>query len=94
MTLQEIERQVYQLSVTERLALITTIARSLQQEIPPLHTQSQSSDLTEPNHPDPLDKIRLVEQLRGCLKRPSEPAPTDEEIEKMREERLVEKYLK
>lgn len=33
------------------------------------------------------------ERLRGGLKT-TEPAPTDEEVEKMKEERLEEKYLK
>ncbi|MCG8368167.1 MAG: hypothetical protein MJA27_33155 [Pseudanabaenales cyanobacterium] len=39
------------------------------------------------------DRHALVSQLRGCLKKPSQPAPTDADIESMREERLVEKYL-
>ncbi|GAP97375.1 hypothetical protein [Leptolyngbya sp. NIES-2104] len=79
MTLQEIEQKVYQLSVSERLSLLNTITRSLQQ------------DLTQ--RPMQPDKRALVEQLRGCLKRSGEPAPTDADIATMREERLVEKYL-
>jgi hypothetical protein len=35
----------------------------------------------------------LVNQLRGCLKKPGQPIPTDADIEAMREERLVEKYF-
>lgn len=41
-----------------------------------------------------VDRHVLVDQLRGCLKRTGQPTPTDEDIEAMREERLVEKYLK
>jgi hypothetical protein len=82
MTLQEIEQQVYQLTITERLSLLNTITRSLQR------------DIIQPKNSAQVDKLALVEQLRGCLKRPGEPAPTDEEIEAMREQRLVEKYLR
>ena len=79
MTLQELEQQVHQLSISERLSLLNSITRSLQR------------DLAQPHAPS--DKRKLVEQLRGCLKQPGEPAPTDEEIDAMREERLVKKYL-
>ena len=41
-----------------------------------------------------VDRHALVSQLRGCLKKPGQPIPTDADIESMREERLVEKYLK
>ena len=40
-----------------------------------------------------VDRHSLVNQLRGCLKKPDQPIPTDADIEAMREERLVEKYL-
>ncbi len=33
MTLQEIEQQVYQLTITERLSLLNTITRSLQRDM-------------------------------------------------------------
>ena len=39
------------------------------------------------------DRHALVSQLRGCLKKPGQPIPTDTDIESMREERLAEKYL-
>ncbi|MBW4420685.1 MAG: hypothetical protein KME13_15855 [Myxacorys californica WJT36-NPBG1] len=81
MTLQELEQQVQQLSIAERLSLLNTITQSLQHDI------AQPQALTQP------DKRTLVEQLRGCLKQPGEPAPTDAEIDAMREQRLVEKYL-
>ncbi len=79
MTLRELEQQVHQLTVAERLLLLNTITRSLQ------------NDLTQPHHTQ-SDKRLLVEQLRGCLKQSGKPAPTDEEIDAMRDERLVKKY--
>jgi hypothetical protein len=82
MTLQELEQQVQRLSVVDRLSLLNTIARSLQEDL------GEKLDL------DRSTRHRLVEQLRGCLKRPREATPTDQDIEAMREERLVEKYLK
>lgn len=41
----------------------------------------------------PTDRHKLVNQLRGCLKRPGQPTPSDADIDSMREQRLVEKYL-
>jgi len=82
MTLQEIEQQVYQLTIAERLSLLNTITRSLQQEIEPSPKLTQN------------EKLAIVNQMRGFLARPSEPAPTDEEVEAMLEQRRVEKYLK
>jgi hypothetical protein len=38
------------------------------------------------------DKPNVVGRMRGLLKT-DQPAPTDEEVEAMLEERLVEKYL-
>ena len=43
---------------------------------------------------NPVDRHVLVKQLRGCLKKQDQLIPTDAEIKSMREERLVEKYLK
>ena len=79
MTLQELEQQVHQLSVVDRWSLLNTITRS------PQHDLAQPQDHVQP------DKRLLVEQLRGCLKQPGECPPTDEEIDAMREERLVKK---
>lgn len=81
MTLQELEQHVHQLSVAERLSLLNTITRSLQY------------DLAQPQEHPQQTKRALVEKLRGCLKQPGKPAPTDAEIDAMREQRLVEKYL-
>jgi hypothetical protein len=41
-----------------------------------------------------IDRQVLVNELQGCLKHPGQSPPTDDEIEAMREERLLEKYLK
>lgn len=81
MTLQELEQQIHQLSVAERLSLLNTITRSLQQDIaspPPLSR---------------LERLAIVDQMRGFLARSGEPAPTDEEIAAMLDQRRVEKYL-
>ena len=42
---------------------------------------------------DPIDRHALVRQLRGCLKQPGQPTPSDADLESMQEERLLEKYL-
>ncbi len=80
MTLQELEQHVHQLSVAERLSLLNTITRSLQQEIEPSPRLSQ------------LERLAIVNQMRGFLARPGEPAPTDEDVDAMLEQRRVEKY--
>ncbi|WP_299407159.1 hypothetical protein [Acaryochloris sp. IP29b_bin.148] len=41
----------------------------------------------------PIDRHALVSQLQGCLHRPGQSIPSDTELESMRDERLVEKYL-
>ncbi|MGR3275247.1 hypothetical protein ACSYAD_09065 [Acaryochloris marina NIES-2412] len=41
----------------------------------------------------PIDRHARVNQLQGCLNRPGQSIPSDTELESMREERLVEKYL-
>lgn len=81
MTLQEIEQQVHHLSIAERLSLLNTITRSLQQEIEPAQTLSQQ------------EKLAIVAQMRGFLSRPGESAPTDDEINALLEQRRIEKYL-
>ncbi|NET60963.1 MAG: hypothetical protein F6K47_33970 [Symploca sp. SIO2E6] len=77
MTLPELQRAIYQLSVEEQLILLETLVQALR-------VRSQTK----------LERHTLVNQLRGCLKKPNQPALTDTDIELMREERLVEKYLK
>jgi hypothetical protein len=81
MTLQEIEQRVYQLSISERLSLLNTITRSLQQDIEPAQNVTQQ------------EKLAIVNQMRGFLSRPGEPVPTDAEIDALLEQRRIEKYL-
>jgi hypothetical protein len=79
MLLQEVQQAIDQLPVEERLILLGTIAQSIQRDLQPQST---------------VDKRVVIDQLRGCLKQPGKPTPTDAEVELMREEQLVEKYLK
>ncbi len=72
----------------------------LQQAIYQLSTEEQLTLLDnlvqtlKAKQEKPVDRHALVKQLGGCLKRQGQPIPTDADIESMREERLVEKYLK
>lgn len=75
MLLQELKEQVYKLSVSDRLTLVSVIIESLQ-DIP--GTQSERSS--------------AIKRMRGLLKT-HQLAPTDQEVDAMLEERLVEKYL-
>jgi hypothetical protein len=81
MTLRELEQQVHQLSVADRLSLLNTITQSLQQDIAPPSESTQQ------------EKLAIVDQMQGFLARPGELAPTDAEIKAMLEQRRVEKYL-
>jgi hypothetical protein len=75
MLLQELKEQVFKLPPGDRLALVTAIIESLQNE--PVF-QSERSD--------------AIRRMRGLLKT-NQPAPTDEEVAVMLEERRMEKYL-
>jgi hypothetical protein len=79
MQLQELQQTIEKLPVEERLILLSAIAQSVQRDLQP-----------QPK----LDKRAIIDQLRGCLKQPGKSALTDAEIETMREQRLMEKYLK
>lgn len=74
---QELYKEALQLSVSDRLALVEAIVRSLSNEL-------------RPRQPIPEG---VLERLRGSLKTDA-PAPTDEEIEAILEQRLEEKHLK
>jgi hypothetical protein len=78
MLFQEVQQAIDQLPVEERLILLGTIAQSIQRDL-----QLQPA----------VDKRAIIDQLRGCLKQPGKPTPTDAEVESMREERLVVEYL-
>lgn len=75
MSFQELKKQVFKLSVSDRLSLMSAIIESLQ-EIPSFTS----------------DRSKAIGRMRGLLKI-DQPAPTDEEIAVMLEERRVEKYL-
>ena len=77
MNLQELKKEAYKLSVSDRLLLVEAIVRSLSNEL-------------RPRPPVPEDIV--WEQLRGGLKTET-PPPSDAEIEVMLQERLEEKYL-
>lgn len=75
MLLQELKDQVYKLSVSDRLTLVSVIIESLQ-DIPGIQSERSSA----------------IKRMRGLLKT-DQPAPTEQEVDAMLEERLVEKYL-
>ncbi|PSF35011.1 hypothetical protein C7H19_17870 [Aphanothece hegewaldii CCALA 016] len=72
---QELKEQVFKLSTSDRLALVTAIIESLQD------TPVSRSD-----------REGAIRRMRGLLKT-DQPAPTDEEVVTMLEERRIEKYL-
>ncbi len=76
MTLQDLQQAIDQLSAEEQLSLLATLVQAL--------NARQTTVIG--------DRRNLVNQLRGCLKQPDQPIPTDADIEAMREDRLVEKY--
>lgn len=41
-----------------------------------------------------MDRQAIVEKLRGCLKQPGQSGLSDREVEQIREERRVKKYLR
>jgi hypothetical protein len=79
--------------------MIPMILQELQQAIYQLSAEEQLSLLEtlvqalKAKQQQAVDRHSLVNQLRGCLKKPGQSIPTDADIEAMREERLVEKYL-
>jgi hypothetical protein len=75
MSLQEVKEQVFKLPPSDRLALVSAIIESLQD-------QPVSG----------ADRSGAIQRMRGLLKT-DQPAPTDEEVAAMLEERRLEKYL-
>ncbi|MBF2017553.1 MAG: hypothetical protein IGS23_20580 [Rivularia sp. T60_A2020_040] len=72
---QELKAQIFKLPPSDRLALISAIVESL-----------QDNPLKQP------ERTGAIRRMRGLLKT-EQPAPTDEEVAAMLEERRVEKYL-
>lgn len=75
MLLQELKEQVFKLSPSDRLALVSAIIESL-----------QDTPISEP------ERSGAIRRMRGLLKT-DRPAPTDEEVATMLQERRVDKYL-
>lgn len=83
MLLQDLKEQVFKLPPSDRLELAKAILESLQHNPIP---QSYSSEAA-------LNKrSQAIQRMRGLLKT-DQPAPTDEEVAAMLEERRTEKYL-
>jgi hypothetical protein len=78
MQITELQQTIEQLPIEQRLRLLSTIAQSVQRDLMP---------------PIPIDKLAIINQLRGCLKQPNSPTPSDADIKAIREARLTEKYL-
>ena len=74
----ELKAQIFKLPPRDRLALISAIVESLQDTQDTTMAQSERSS--------------AIQRMRGLLKT-EQPAPTDEEVAVMLEERRVEKYL-
>ncbi|MCX5965105.1 MAG: hypothetical protein NT070_18840 [Cyanobacteria bacterium] len=75
MLLQEVKEQVFKLPPSDRLALVSAIIESLQEQPVPR-----------------ADRSDAIQRMRGLLKT-DQPAPTDEEVAAMLDERRVERYL-
>ena len=75
MLLQEVKEQVFKLPPSDRLALVSAIIESLQEQPVPR-----------------VDRSGAIQRMRGLLKT-DQPAPTDEEVAAMLDERRVEKYV-
>lgn len=75
MLLREVKEQVFKLTPSDRLALVSAIIESL-----------QGTTISQP------DRSGSIRRMRGLLKT-DQPAPTDDEITAMLDERRVEKYL-
>jgi hypothetical protein len=75
MLLQEVKEQVFKLKPNDRLALVSAIIESLQEQLVPK-----------------ADRSSAIQRMRGLLKT-DQPAPTDEEVVAMLNERRMEKYL-
>ena len=84
MSLHELIEQVVRLSKSDRLALVSTIIESLQED-----NQVSKSDA---GYGGRSHRTRAIQRMRGLLKT-DQSAPTDEEVAVMLEEHKVKKYL-
>lgn len=99
MTLQELKEQVAILSIGDRLSLVNSIIQSLQGELNAQSGRLEPSGQSSPYLPSSsirgtlrADKAVLINRMRGFLTT-DKPAPTDNQVQTMLEERLAEKYL-
>jgi hypothetical protein len=84
-TFQALEATVGQLPIAERLMLIDVITRSLRTEL--------GSAVVSTSPINVEARRMLVDRLRGCLHQPGQAVLTDEGVDQLREQRLVERYL-
>jgi hypothetical protein len=84
-TFQTLEATVGQLPIAERLMLIDVITRSLRTELEPAVVSTSLINVEA--------RRMLVDRLRGCLHRPDQAILTDEVVDQLREQRLVDRYL-
>jgi hypothetical protein len=83
MLLQDLKEQVFKLPPSDRLELAKAIFESLQN--PPIpQPYSSEADLNK--------RSQAIQRMRGLLKT-DQPAPTDEEVAAMLDDRRAEKYL-
>lgn len=99
MSLQETKEQAFKLSVSDRLTLVNLIIESLQYELNSSVNQTVLIEQSFTAHPSsPIqersgaERTISIQQMRGFLKT-DEPAPTDNEVQTMLEERIRERYL-
>jgi archaellum biogenesis ATPase FlaH len=94
MTRRQIIEEIKQLSVTERIALIEAITRSLRED---LETGQSAASISAASNTETADdgererKIAAVRRLRGVAKSEGEQ-PSDEELKEDYVNYLSEKY--
>jgi hypothetical protein len=84
-TFQAMEASVGQLPIAERLMLIDVITRSLRTDLEPA--------VVSTSRPNVESQRILVDRLRGCLHQPGKVVLTDEGVDQLLEQRLIERYL-
>jgi hypothetical protein len=84
-TFQALEATVGQLAIAERLMLMDVITRSLRTELGAAVVSTPVMSIEA--------RQMLVDRLRGCLHRPDQAVLTDEVVDQLREQRLVDRYL-
>lgn len=83
MLLKELQEQVFKLPQNDQLALVSAIMTFLQEKS--VTADNGSRNLVN-------ERSHAIKQMEGLLKM-AKPAPTDEEVAVMLEERRAEKYL-